>query len=562
MNNVAQRIFHQILTELKKNGKRISKNRLQKSIEYCIAAHAEQKRLSGEPYWTHPLNVALILAQKGADAQTVIAAILHDIIEDTPVTPTELVSEFGAEVTLLVKGTTKLDQISQSGRQAHHDAANLQRILLAGSKDLRVMSIKLADKLHNLRTLRFKPKKDQVRIASQALSVFVPLAHKMGLHDWMNEMGDLCFSVINPKKFRTVKAKTTKIQGQKIRELKKARAVLSKKMANLKPVFGYKKKPVFGMYSKSTRTGRPLEALHDSVVLTVQTNSVTDCYRALGTIHTTFFPFPNKLKDFIAIPQANLYQALHTTVIGPSGNPFKVHIATKRMLELEHKGILGVQNIPHANASFFADRIQKLNRIFNLPDYSEETEEFMNVLTKESLSKNIFVFTPKGEIVELPFGSTPLDFAFKIRQWLGEHAWKARVNGRLVGFDTRLSDGNIVEIVPSRQVQLKRDWLDIANAESTKKTISRLFEKKQLQKFRPIDITIWAIDRIGLMSEITYVFETEHINISSALATAPSNETDAFMQFNISSLDEKKTKELLKRLRGVKGVKKISIERI
>lgn len=551
-----------ILQEMKKNGRVPDQKLVRNSFAYCLELHKNQKRLSGEAYWIHPAIAALELAKLGADSETIAAELLHDVIEDTSTTESELAKRFGKTIADMVEGVTKLNRISQKGREQNYEAANIQKMMLASSRDLRVLAVKLADKLHNLRTLDFKNRKDQIRIARQAILVYVPLAHKLGIHGLMHEMEDLSFSRINPKKFRQLQKKIGSMQKNKNRQLGKVAQIVKKKTKGIPVSFRFLKKSVFGLYAKSNRTGKQLEELYDCCILQIETQKTMDCYRLLGLLHANFFPVPGKLKDYIAIPLPNLYQALHTTVIGPNGSPVKVYIATQKMLELERRGILAIGSQFNGLESVPAkEKIQKLNKVFSLVHQFEESEEFMNVLTKESLSKSIFVFTPKGEIVELPTGATPIDFAFKINPWLGQRVWRAKVDGKFVGVDKKLESGNMVEILPSKHVQVREKWLELANTISAKKGISTFLKKNHGQGVRPtIDITIVAKDRAGLVSETAHVFQSEGISLQASYSVCH-EKTIGIVQYNIKWVPEEQFKRIIRNLRVIKNVKNVVVER-
>ncbi|MBU0636572.1 HD domain-containing protein [Candidatus Micrarchaeota archaeon] len=561
MQQKASRLCSQIIREMKAFPDKPNSQLVKKSFEFCVKAHVHQKRISGGPYWTHPANAALTLAKLGADSETVAAALLHDTIEDTPITESDVKKKFGREITELVKGVTKLDRISQKGSEQHYQATNIQKIMLASAKDLRVMAIKLADKLHNLQTLKYLPKKDQIRIASQILTVFVPLAHKLGIHDLKHELEDLAFSFVSKKKYNQIKTKVNRRQKAKTKQLKKMIQQLKKTIKETPVKYRLRHKGVLSQYARMNERGKTLSDTRDCTVLIMETNSVTDCYKALGGLHNSFLPVPNKVKDYIAIPQPNLYQALHSTVISPNGEPTKVYISTQKMIRFYHRGILALDStLTKADTFLVKERLKQLNKLFNLPYHFKETEEFMSALTQESLSKSIFIFTPKGDIIELPFGSTPLDFAFKIRPSLGKCTWRVRVNGQFVGMDKRLENGNIVEIIPSRIIQVQKRWLEMANTVRARKTIMRLLRQKKFQKNRSIDVSIIAKDRAGLLSEITYVFETEKINIACTYMSGDQKKR-AFGQFNIPPISDETLKHTIKRLRHIKGIMNVHFER-
>lgn len=551
-----------IISEMKQNRRNPDQKLIQQSLEFSIQAHENQKRVSGEPYWIHPAHAALILAKLGADSETVAAALLHDTLEDTPTTESMLLRQFGSEVTVMVKGVTKLDRLGLRGREQQYEAANLQKMMLASSKDLRVLAIKLADKLHNLQTLQYLPKKDQVRIASQAISVFVPLAHKLGIHDLMHELEDLSFSFINPKKFGELQKKVRILRQKKTQQLGRVVQELQKKTKAKQYAFGFKNKTIFGLYAKSIRLNKPLEELYDSTILKIQTSSVQNCYCALGDLHASFFPVPNKLKDYIAIPLPNLYQALHSTMIGPDGTPFKAYIGTDKMFDLSSRGILTVGSHWNGDRTVSTkERINHLNKVFSMLRQFAETDEFMKYLTQESLSKTIFVFTPKGKLVELPYGSTPLDFAFKINPWLGERVWRAKVDGKFVGVDTKLRSGNMVEILPSKHIQVREKWLELANTISAKNAISEILKQKRFQKSRPtIDITIICKDRAGLVADTARVFQSEGISLQASYSVSENKKT-GILQYNINWVAEEQLKRIMRKLRSIPDIHTVSVER-
>lgn len=547
-------LLEAILKEAQNNNGQTDRGLIEKSFFFCIEAHGDQKRVSGEPYWTHPANAALILAQLGADSETLAAALLHDVLEDTAVSEHEMEKRFGKSVTEMVKGVTKLDRLSRKGNEQYYQAANIQKLLLAGSKDLRVLAIKLADKLHNLRTLGSCSKKDQLRIATQALMVFAPLAHKLGIHDLKWGIEDRAFFFANPSKYREVSKKSAVLCDQRKKAIRKMRQLIALKSRHL--VLDTREKNPYSLYVKMAHTGKSLEALTDTCILTIQARDIADCYAALGLLHSLFLPVPNKVKDYIAIPQSNLYQALHTTVIGPGGAPIKAYIFTEEMLTLFHRGILALKgSLAKTEVERAKKRAEQLNQFFSLPGQFDLTAEFMKSLTEETLSKSIFVFTPKGDIVELPFGSTPVDFAFKVEPGIGQRLWRAKVNGKFVGLDARLENGNVVEIIPSRLVQLDHKWLDYANTLSAKKTIEKHLKRRQQYK-HSMDFLIRAKDRVGLISNISYVFETEHVNISGAIATIDDH-NEAFFQVNVPLLPSEKARDVAKQLRNIKGILKV-----
>lgn len=548
-----------LISILKKKHENACVELVPKALELAIKAHEGQKRASGDPYWIHPANVALILAEMGADVECVTAALLHDVIEDTPVTEKELAKEFGKTIAELVSGVTKLDIVSRKEHEKYKQAKNIQRVMLAASHDLRVMVIKLADKLHNLRTLQHLSKEKRIRIASETLQIYVPLAHKLGMHQVMHELEDLSFKFIDPKKFSKLKAKVEAHRKPLIRSIEQAIRNLRKK-TKIKADFWVYKKSVFSIYSKLKRTGKSMNESYDCAVLNVVVPTTRDCYDVLGDIHLAYPPIPNKFKDYIAIPNTNLYRALHTTIIGEHGRPIKVYIAAKKMNEVNQKGFVAIADSKKNSFSGLNERIKKLNKLFKLPEFVSETDEFMEMLALDVLPITVFVFTPKGDIVELQYGSTPIDFAFKIHSTLGSHAWRAKVNGHFVPLHHVLSSGDIVEIVASRIVQASSQWMNHAKTVATKKQIQKELNKKHVQKHRSVDVKIWIVDRVGSLLQTTAVFSHQKVNLAAFLAT-PEKKKVGLLQFNIPMYSDARIQKLVNRLKQVDGVKKVEIQK-
>ncbi|MFH0955277.1 MAG: HD domain-containing protein [Candidatus Micrarchaeota archaeon] len=544
---------------LKKKHPKARIEKVSKALAFGIKAHGNQKRASDEPYWIHPANVAFILAEMGADPDCVAAALLHDVIEDTNVTESDLKKEFGPTITDLVLGVTKLDIVSRKGHESFKHAKNIQRMMLAASYDLRVMVIKLADKLHNLRTLQHLPKEKRIRIAAETLQVYVPLAHKLGMHDVMHELEDLAFRFVDPKKFSKLRQKIEEHRKPVIRSIEQVIRRLRSK-SKIKADFFVYKKSIFSVYSKLKRTGKPISELYDCAVLNVEVNTNRECYDMLGDIHLAYPPVPNKFKDYIAMPNMNLYRALHTTVLGENGRPIKVYIATRKMCEVNRKGFVAITDSEKKSYGGFNKQLKKLNKLFKLPEFVSETDEFMELLTLDVLPINVFVFTPKGDIIELQYGSTPIDFAFKINPILGRHTWRAKVNGHFVPLHHLLSSGDIVEIVPSKIVQANHQWLSLAKTIATKKHIEAVLSKKRFQKQRSVDVKVWISDRIGSLLQTTSAFSKEKINLAAFLSN-PSNHRTGLLQFNIPAYSNQKIQKLVDRLNQIDGVQKIEIQK-
>ncbi|MBS3061867.1 MAG: bifunctional (p)ppGpp synthetase/guanosine-3',5'-bis(diphosphate) 3'-pyrophosphohydrolase [Candidatus Diapherotrites archaeon] len=534
-------------------GTKSNKPLLKKAFDFSMFAHAGQKRLSGEPYWIHPANVALILAKIGADSDTVAASLLHDTLEDTRVTKKQIRKEFGKTVLRLVDGVTKLDRVAELGKK-HNTALNVQRVMLAGSKDWRVLIIKLADRLHNLDTLQYLPVSDQRRIATESLAVHAPIAHKLGLQELMDEIEESAFKRLQPDVYESTQKKILREAKTREKTLQKMTSALKKTLPK-KTRFSLFSKSTYKMYVKHVTTRKDIGSFSDVVVLCIQPNSIGECYEVLGKIHQLYPPVPKKIKDFIAIPQPNLYSGIHTTVIGPDGRPVKIYIGTQKIFDLNNRGVLALDDEAYKLFPLIRNRVEHLNKLFTLPKHFSEATEFMNAMSRDFAPKTIIVFTTKGETVELPLGSTPIDFIFYLRPEDGRRLWKAKVNGSFVPLDYPLEAGDIIEILLSKHKQFSKKWLSMANTQMAKTRINSISKKPGAD--RNIDITVWADDMIGLLSLLTNAFSKAGINVlaTTSLTTNKKNVT----HFNLGDVPDKKLSIALQELQKIPSVKKIKI---
>ncbi len=545
--------FNQVLEEMKKWEKPINKTILKRAFELCLDAHDGQKRASGEPYWIHPANVALILARYGADSETITAALLHDVLEDTKVPKKLIGKSFGKTVQRLVEGVTKLDHVAQLGRK-NNSTYNVQRMMLAGSRDWRVLLIKLADRLHNLRTIEYLSASNQKRIAGESLLVHAPIAHKLGIHRLMAEIQETAFKALN----REVYSTSIKRLEKTAKEREKTIRVIIAQLKEILPKsvrFSTLHKCSYQMYMKQTASHKEMASFSDVVVLCIETRSIPDCYSALGSLHLLYPPVPKKIKDFIAIPQPNLYSGLHTTVIGPDGRPIKVYIGTEKMFDLNNRGVLGLDENAYKLFPLIRQRVEKLNKLFRLPKHFSEADEFMYAMSRDFAPKTIFVFTTRGETVELPLGSTPVDFIFHQRPEDGHRLWKAKVNGQFVPLDYTLEAGDIVEALLSKHRQFSENWLSLANTQTAKKRIQSMAQKPTHE--RNMDITVWAKDQIGLLADLTNAFSKAQINVLAT--TSLTYKRKNITHFNIGSVPDSKLSAALQELQKLSSVNKIKI---
>jgi guanosine-3',5'-bis(diphosphate) 3'-pyrophosphohydrolase len=423
-------------------------------------AHEGQARKSGEPYIQHPISVATIVAELGLDDVTIAAALLHDAVEDTGVTLADLELAFGVDVAAIVDGVTKLERIRFDSKEAQQ-AATVRKMLVAMAKDLRVLIIKLSDRLHNMRTLAALPAWKQERTAQETLDIYAPLAHRLGMQEMKQQLEDLAFAALHPKRFaeidHMVATRSPEREIYLTQVLEDVRARLHELRINA-DVTG-RPKHLWSIYEKMVVKGKEFDAIYDLVGIRVVVPSVKDCYAALGSIHATWKPVQGRFKDYIAMPKFNLYQSLHTTVVGPQGKPLEVQIRTEEMHRRSEYGVAAHWNYKDGHKS--SGDLAWLNRIIDWQSETSDPGEFMSKLKVDLEQDEVFVFTPKGRVVTLPGGATPVDFAYSIHSEVGHACIGARVNGRLIPLDSKLTSGDAVEIFTSKVEGAgpSRDWL-------------------------------------------------------------------------------------------------------
>lgn len=469
----------QLVKSVKKNNKHAKISLIKKAFNFSKKSHQKQKRASGEEYFVHPFNVALLVAEHGLDAESICAALLHDVLEDTDACESKLQKEFGSGICSMVKGLTKIRLIVHKPK---HDAKSeyTQKILLSTTKDVRIIVIKLFDKLHNMRTIEFLPIKKQKRIAQEVLDIYAPLAHKLGIHTIRNELADLAFPIVKPNAYKEIEKKIIvqvhKDEKEFLNVAEQVKKAASKSKIN---AFVYlRHKSPFAIFRKMQTRTKSFEEIYDYILITVLVDSVPECYETLGIIHNIFAPIPLKLKDYIAIPEPNLYQAIHTSVLAKKGKKIKFYIMTRKMTDTNKIGIISLlkENISKKELN---EKIGFLKNISKIDKQSMRDPKFLEVIKTDFLGTRMFVFTPTGEIVELPFHATPLDYAFKIGLSIAPKAKKALVNGKLVSLSYKLSPGDMVEIIPAQTFQINYGWLKIVKGNNAKTKIKELLKKKK-----------------------------------------------------------------------------------
>ncbi len=452
---------------------------VRRAYEVAADAHAGQVRVSGDPYIRHPVAVAAILADLGLDDVTLAAALLHDAVEDTGLTLDRVITDFGQEVATIVDGVTKLDRVRFDSREAQQ-AASMRKMLVAMAKDIRVLLIKLADRLHNMRTLAALPQEKRQRIAQETLDIYSPLAHRLGIAGVKWQLEDLSFATLYPKRYAEIEQMVSTRAPERERYLAAVVDVVTARLVELRidaEVTG-RPKNLWSIYEKMVVKGKEFDDIYDLVGIRVVVGTVKDCYAALGTIHATWKPVQGRFKDYIAMPKFNLYQSLHTTVVGPEGKPLEVQIRTREMHQRAEFGIAAhwgyKEGSPQADVAW-------LNRIVDWQADTSDPQEFMETLKVDLEQDEVFVFTPKGDVVTLPVGATPIDFAYSIHTEVGHRCIGARVNGRLIPLDSRLHSGDTVEVFTSKVEGAgpSRDWLKVVVTPRARNKIRHWFSKSR-----------------------------------------------------------------------------------
>jgi GTP diphosphokinase / guanosine-3',5'-bis(diphosphate) 3'-diphosphatase len=462
-------------------------------------AHSGQVRNSGEPYIEHPLSVAMIIAELGLDDVTIASALLHDAVEDTKLSLDELRSHFGPEVANIVDGVTKLDRIRFDSKEAQQ-AATMRKMLVAMAKDMRVLLIKLADRLHNMRTIAAMPAFKQERTAQETLDIYAPLAHRLGMQELKQQLEDLAFASMHPKRYAEIEQMVSTRAPERDIYLSQVLAQVRERLHELKisgEVTG-RPKHLWSIYEKMVVKGKEFDEIFDLVGIRVVVDRVEDCYAALGSIHATWKPVQGRIKDYIAMPKFNLYQSLHTTVVGPQGKPLEVQIRTREMHSRAELGVAA--HYAYKDGDLSGD-IAWLNRIVDWQSETSDPNDFMETLRVDLEQDEVFVFTPKGKVVTLPDGATPIDFAYAIHTDVGHACIGARVNGRLQPLDSKLQSGDTVEIFTSKVDHApSRDWLQIAITPRARNKIKQWFSRERREDALETgkDEVVRALRREGL----------------------------------------------------------------
>jgi len=458
------------------------------AYELAKSAHGEQTRISGTPYITHPLSVAEIVADMKLDTDSICAALLHDVVEDTDYTREDIKEKFGEQVALLVDGVTKLDKIQFSSKE-ERDMENLRKMFLAMASDIRVILIKFADRVHNMTTLISMSEEKQREKARETLSVFAPLAHRLGMYKIKWELEDLSLKYIDPVAFREIVEGINQKRQEREAYIDTIKRDIKEKLTELgiNCLIDGRPKHFYSIYRKMFTQNKTLDQIYDLFAVRIITDNVSDCYAALGAAHELYKPMPGRFKDYIAMPKPNMYQSLHTTVVGHDGVPFEIQIRTKEMHEIAENGVCAHWKYKEGkstkNDGMLEQKFIWIKQLLEIHKDSKDEEEFLQALRIDLFTDQVFVFSPKGDVLSFPAGATPIDFAFSIHSAVGCKMQGAKVNGKIVNLDYQLQNGDIVEIITSSSIHgPSKDWLKIVKTSQARNKIHQWFKKENREE--------------------------------------------------------------------------------
>ena len=486
----ANKTIDDVIKRMKMNKRKVNTALIQKAYNFATEHHKGQKRMSGEDYIIHPLNVAYILADLQMDDATICAALLHDVVEDTDVTSENIVKNFGEEIAEMVAGVTKLSKI-QYITIKEEQVENYRKMFLAMGKDIRVILIKLADRLHNMRTLSNLRRDRQIANAKETMDLYAPLANRLGIYSLKSELEDLAFRYLYPEEYRELVMSIEKKREERIEFINKIMdeiRVALKKQKIVAEVTG-RAKHLYSIYRKMQRDNITIDQVYDLFALRIIVNSVKDCYAALGVVHDLYTPMPGRFKDYIAVPKPNMYQSIHNTLIGPKGTPFEVQVRTWDMHRVAEYGIAAhwaykeANKFKKSNVVVTEDKLAWLRETLEWQKDMQDPDEFLKTLKTELFEDEVYVFTPKGEIKTLPRGATPIDFAYTIHAEVGHRMVGCKINSKMMPIVTPLKSGDIVEIITSDTAKgPSRDWLKIVKSSSAKTKIQQWFKKTEREE--------------------------------------------------------------------------------
>lgn len=549
------------------------RERIMHALDLAVTAHGDQKRASGEPFVIHPLTIATRIARVGLDADTVVAALLHDIIEDCEITPEKVEKEFGAPVRFLVESVSKLGHIRYSAEQ--RKVESLRRMFLAIASDVRVVIIKLYDRLHNMETIHHLPPEKQIKIARETLELYAPLAYRLGFGELKGQLEDLAFPIVYPEEYKWVVAAVEEKKSERERYLKKIVRILERELEQEHiPIIDIntRAKHYYSLWKKLLKYDMNLERIYDLSAVRVVVPDIANCYSVLGIIHKLWKPLPGRIKDYIALPKPNGYRSIHSTVIAEDERIIEIQIRTKAMHNAAENGVAAhwayeaAGKTSHARAD--ADQVQMIDQLREWQKHFKKatSEDFVETLKIDFFQDRIFVLTPRGEVIDLPEGATPIDFAYHIHSDIGNRMTGAKVNGKLVNFQHPLKSGDTVEILTQKGKKPSADWISYARTSVAREHIRTALRRSGVHLPNPvhlkpgkrtIEISVKGLNRKGLLKDVSQVFSDLGINIDRH-ASEKVDPHVSLMHFTISYFVGGRLEKLLTRIRTVEDVREVT----
>lgn len=560
-----------IIDDLKAKKPDANVDLIRRAFEFAERAHRGQKRESGEPYIVHPLSAAHTLSQMNLDDATIAACLLHDVVDDTPVTIEEIENKFGKEIAFLVNGVTKLGKIKYRGEERHIE--NLRKMFLAMAEDIRVILIKLADRLHNIQTLEHLPERKKTRIAEETLEIYAPLALRLGMGQLAGRLQDLAFAWVYPEEYKWVAENVKEKLQERERYLRKLEPIVRNELEKehiLPLAIDYRAKRYWSLWRKLLRRNLNLDEIYDLIAMRIVVRDETECYGALGVIHKNWKPLPGLIKDYIAFPKPSGYQSLHTTVLCVDGKITEFQIRTFNMHENAEFGIAAHWAYEEAGKPLEGARVneRRFAWIHQLQQWQKERkgteEDFLESLKIDFLRDRIFVLTPKGDVFDLPEEATPVDFAYSIHSDIGDQCSGARVNGKMVSLDTPLQSGDIVEIITQKNKKPSEKWLEFVKTNNARVKIRSSFKKRkafglfatQTKRANEARLILTVKDRVGLLSDITRTISDAGGNIINVSSDAKGKGFPT-IDITIEVKDRSRLTKLATRIKQVTGVEAV-----
>lgn len=553
---------------------------IHRAHEFAAQAHLKQKRKSGDSYITHPLAIAERLTRMRLDTTTITAALLHDVCEDTAYTSEDIKKEFGDEVAFLVEGVTKLDRIRYRGTE--RSTESLRKMFLAVAEDIRIVLLKLVDRLHNMQTLAHVSTEKQRRIALETLEIYAPLAYRLGIKDLSGQLEDLAFPYVYPTEHQWLMRATRAIYANLDSYLTRITPILAEELIKENIPFldiHARAKHFYSLYKKLLKYDMNIEKITDIVALRVILNTVEDCYATLGAIHKLWRPLPGKIKDYIALPKPNGYRSLHTTIFGPENRLVEIQMRTPEMHEEAEFGIAAhwayaefkrakTQGYAEKQTSFInKKRFAWIEQLFQWQKEFEGSDEFLESLKIDFFKNRIFVLTPKGDVIDLPEGSTPVDFAYHVHTDIGNAAVGARVNAKMVALDHTLKNRDVVEILTQKNKKPNRDWLNFVKSAQARKRVSSFLKRGEEEsaferrKHDLVELRLNVQDRIGLIRDVSHVLAKQKINMKS-ITTEHKHRTWPMILIHAPFRSRTELERTMVKLKEIKGVEEVGYKLI